>query len=156
MCPKSFGGVRFDLGALLEGRMWLSLCHASTMSRPGIHCVETQCLVFICPNCQLTFTFVLSCISVLSRRIPGVVFPNEVTALVPTTLAAGTASHEDQDSDTGMALHHPTLMRKRVNYRIMKPMLLLKSLTSSYLKNRPTGRWSEALDCSWDGIRPGV
>ena len=22
MCPKSFGDVRFDLGALLEGRMW--------------------------------------------------------------------------------------------------------------------------------------
>ena len=22
MCPKSFGGVRFDLGFLLQGRMW--------------------------------------------------------------------------------------------------------------------------------------
>ena len=22
MCPKSFGGVRFDLGSLLQGRMW--------------------------------------------------------------------------------------------------------------------------------------
>ena len=24
-----------------------SVCHASTMSRPGIHCVKTQCLVFM-------------------------------------------------------------------------------------------------------------
>ena len=22
MCPESFGGVRFDLGSILEGRMW--------------------------------------------------------------------------------------------------------------------------------------
>ena len=22
MCPESFGGVRFDLGPLLQGRMW--------------------------------------------------------------------------------------------------------------------------------------
>ena len=22
MCPESFGGVRFDLGSLLQGRMW--------------------------------------------------------------------------------------------------------------------------------------
>ena len=55
MCPKSFGGVRFDLGALLEGQMWSfipynngvyhSVCHTSTMSHPGIHCVEMQYLV---------------------------------------------------------------------------------------------------------------
>ena len=36
MCPESFGGVRFDI----------ILCHASTMSCPGIHCIETQFLVF--------------------------------------------------------------------------------------------------------------
>ena len=22
MCPESFGGIRFDLGSLLQGRMW--------------------------------------------------------------------------------------------------------------------------------------
>ena len=83
MCPQSFGGVRFDLGSLLQGRMWYlipmigyispiigrrgfgcgkscaqnllvgshltlySVCHASTMSCPGIHFIETQSLVFL-------------------------------------------------------------------------------------------------------------
>ena len=36
MSPESFVGVRFDI---------ILVCHASTMSCPGLHCVETQSLV---------------------------------------------------------------------------------------------------------------
>ena len=54
MCPKSFSGVKFALGALLQGGIWsftltmagnTIVCHTSTMPHPGIHYVETQYLV---------------------------------------------------------------------------------------------------------------
>ena len=32
MCPESFGGVRFDLGSLLQGRMWYSIPMKWTIS----------------------------------------------------------------------------------------------------------------------------
>ena len=32
MCPKSFGGVRFDLRALLQGRMWYLICMMFSIS----------------------------------------------------------------------------------------------------------------------------
>ena len=46
MCPESFGDIRFDLGALLVGRMWsvIPIMVYITLY-PGIHCVKTQYLV---------------------------------------------------------------------------------------------------------------
>ena len=42
MCPKSFGEVRFDLGSLLQGRMWYSIAMIDHISpiigRRGFGC----------------------------------------------------------------------------------------------------------------------
>ena len=59
---ESSGVDQFDLGSLLQGQtriaklksaynslIWLEICHASTISRLGIHCVETQYLVMSTP-----------------------------------------------------------------------------------------------------------
>ena len=44
MCPESFGDVRFDLGALLQGRMWslipLMVYISLTIGRRGFGCED--------------------------------------------------------------------------------------------------------------------
>ena len=53
MCPKSFGWVRFDLGSLLQGRMWYfipMMCYISPIiGRRGFGC-EVNLYKIMCPE----------------------------------------------------------------------------------------------------------
>ena len=44
ICPKSYGGVKFDLGPLLQGRMWSLIptmaCISLTITRGGFGCED--------------------------------------------------------------------------------------------------------------------
>ena len=53
MCPESFGGVRFDLGSLFQGRMWYLIPLMGYISpifgRTGFGC-EDNLQEIMCPK----------------------------------------------------------------------------------------------------------
>ena len=63
MCPKSFGGLRFDLGSLLQGQMWslipLMVYISLIICRRGFGCEDES-------FCGVTFDIIF-CVSLFNH-----------------------------------------------------------------------------------------